>query len=153
MFLAFIYLTDVHLNVLEPLKLSINIFKPNHKEANMAAPVPFKISVSNELLEFINQRVETARIPPGLDLPEEDAWSFGVPPETISHLKDYWIKKYDWRAIEAKINGHLKMFTLPISDAGEELTMHFVHHRSEREGAIPLLFQHGWPGNFLEVIA
>jgi hypothetical protein len=117
----------------------------------MAEPLPFKISVSDELLAFINQRVETARIPPGLDLPEEDIWSFGVPPNTISHLKDYWIKRYDWRAIEAKINGHLKMFTLPISDAGEDLLVHFVHHRSEREGAVPLLFQHGWPGNFLEV--
>lgn len=43
------------------------------------------------------------------------------------------------------------MFTLPINHDGEDLTIHFVHHRSSREGAIPLLFQHGWPGNFLEV--
>lgn len=43
------------------------------------------------------------------------------------------------------------MFTLPISHHGETLSIHFVHHRSSRENAIPLLFQHGWPGNFLEV--
>lgn len=29
--------------------------------------------------------------------------------------------------------------------------LHFVHHRSPRADAIPLLFMHGWPGNFLEV--
>ena len=29
--------------------------------------------------------------------------------------------------------------------------LHFVHHRSPREDAIPLLFIHGWPGSFLEV--
>ena len=29
--------------------------------------------------------------------------------------------------------------------------MHFVHHRSNRTDAIPLLFLHGWPGSFLEV--
>jgi hypothetical protein len=60
-------------------------------------------------------------------------------------------KKYDWRVVEARINTHLKMFTLPITEAGEDLTIHFVHHRSSHPDAIPLLFQHGWPGSFLEV--
>jgi hypothetical protein len=45
------------------------------------------------------------------------------------------------------------MFTIPISEAGDDLTIHFAHHRSDQKGAIPLLFQHGWPGNFLEVIS
>ena len=111
--------------------------------STLLKPTPFKISVSDELLSFINQRVKTARIPPGLELPEDEAWSYGAPPATINHLRDYWEKKYDWRAVEANINGRLKMFTLPITEAEEELTIHFVHHRSEREGAIPLLFQHG----------
>jgi pimeloyl-ACP methyl ester carboxylesterase len=31
------------------------------------------------------------------------------------------------------------------------IPLHFVHHRSPREDAIPLLFIHGWPGSFLEV--
>ncbi|OJJ43165.1 hypothetical protein ASPZODRAFT_136724 [Penicilliopsis zonata CBS 506.65] len=44
------------------------------------------------------------------------------------------------------------MYTLPITQAGETLSIHFVWHQSDREGAIPLLFQHGWPGNFLEVL-
>jgi pimeloyl-ACP methyl ester carboxylesterase len=117
----------------------------------MAEPKPFQITVSDELLSFINQHVSTARIPPGLGLPEQDAWSFGIPPAMISELRDYWEKKFDWRTVEARINSHLKMFTLPITEAGETIAIHFVHHRSEREGAIPLLIQHGWPGNFLEV--
>ncbi|KAL5321955.1 hypothetical protein ACEPPN_009920 [Leptodophora sp. 'Broadleaf-Isolate-01'] len=117
----------------------------------MAEPTPFKISVSDDLLSFINQRVRTARLPPGIDLPSSSAWSYGVPVPIMSQLQEYWSKKYDWRAVEARINAHLKMFTLPINHDGEDLTIHFVHHRSSREGAIPLLFQHGWPGNFLEV--
>lgn len=117
----------------------------------MAEPTPFKISVSDDLLSFITDRVSTARIPPGIDLPASEAWSHGAPESVMSQLQQYWAKKYDWRAVEARINSHLKMFTLPIDHEGETLTMHFVHHRSSREGAIPLLFQHGWPGNFLEV--
>jgi pimeloyl-ACP methyl ester carboxylesterase len=52
---------------------------------------------------------------------------------------------------EARINAHLKMFTLPNQEGDEGLQIHFVWHASERDGGIPLLFHHGWPGNFLEV--
>ena len=31
------------------------------------------------------------------------------------------------------------------------LDIHFVHEVSDRKDAIPLLFSHGWPGNFLEI--
>lgn len=31
------------------------------------------------------------------------------------------------------------------------MPLHFVHHRSNRADAIPLLFIHGWPGSFQEV--
>lgn len=117
----------------------------------VSEPKPFQISVSEELLSFINNRVATARIPPGLDLPEEDAWAYGVPAKTMEQLKSYWETKYDWRAVEKRINSHLNMFTMPIIQGDEELDMHFVWHKSEREGALPLLIQHGWPGNFLEV--
>jgi hypothetical protein len=68
----------------------------------------------------------------------------------MSHLKELWSKKYDWRTVEARVNGRLKMSTLPTKEGDEEIEMYFVHHRSEREGAIPLLFQHGWPGSFQE---
>lgn len=34
----------------------------------------------------------------------------------------------------------------------EGLKIHFIHHRSENPGAIPLLLLHGWPGSFLEVL-
>jgi hypothetical protein len=117
----------------------------------MAQPTPFKLSVSDELLSFINQRVESARIPPGLQQPAGKEWADGAPPNIILELQEFWKTQFDWRKVEAKINKSLKMFTLPISEAGEDLTIHFVHHRSNQRGAIPLLFVHGWPGSFLEV--
>lgn len=32
----------------------------------------------------------------------------------------------------------------------EGVSLHFVHQRSQREDAIPLLLVHGWPGSFYE---
>ena len=30
--------------------------------------------------------------------------------------------------------------------------MHFIHQKSDVKGAIPLLFVHGWPGSYMEVL-
>ena len=35
-------------------------------------------------------------------------------------------------------------------DGFGEIDIHFLHQKSDVKGSIPLLFIHGWPGNFLE---
>jgi pimeloyl-ACP methyl ester carboxylesterase len=34
--------------------------------------------------------------------------------------------------------------------ASDTVQLHFVHVRSERADAVPLLLLHGWPGSFFE---
>lgn len=114
-------------------------------------PTPFTIAVPDTLLAFISDRVRTGRVPAALDYPEGGGWTHGLPVQTLSALQAFWTTHYDWRAVEARLNATFRQFTLPVSAAGEDLTLHFVHHRSERADAVPLLFLHGWPGSFLEV--
>jgi len=63
-------------------------------------------------------------------------------------LADYWQTGYDWRAQEARIN-RFDQFTTEID--GQQI--HFIHERSPRPDAIPLLLLHGWPGSILEFLA
>lgn len=58
---------------------------------------------------------------------------------------DYWRHSYDWRAWEAKLNG-MSQFTTHVGG----VMLHFVHERSSRADAVPLLLLHGWPGSFFE---
>ncbi|KAF5352057.1 hypothetical protein D9758_009391 [Tetrapyrgos nigripes] len=117
----------------------------------MGATKPYKLSVSQELLDWIDNRVKTARIIPDVAHEPGQEWADGTPSSVMTELVDYWKEKFDWRAVEKKINENFKMFTMDIKEGEEVITLHFVHHRSEREGALPLLVSHGWPGNFLEV--
>lgn len=117
------------------------------------APQPFKISVSDETNSWLKERVRTARVIPDIQHPEGKEWAHGIPTSTVQDIVDYWNTSYDWRKVEARINATFKMFTVNIDQAGETINLHFVHHRSEQEGAVPLLFAHGWPGNFMEVYA
>lgn len=62
-------------------------------------------------------------------------------------LADYWENEFDWRKPEAKINSYHN-YKLEVNG----IDVHFIHERSSDPGAIPLIFTHGWPGSFMEVL-
>ncbi|KXS12540.1 alpha/beta-hydrolase [Gonapodya prolifera JEL478] len=90
----------------------------------MASPVPFRVTMLNRVAE---------------------------------KLVDHWLNKYDWPAWEAKIN-EFKRYKLdvgvPVRTAKDDprgngtVSVHFIHERSPRADAIPIILTHGWPGSF-----
>lgn len=68
----------------------------------------------------------------------------------VRRFVDHWRTKFDWRAHEKRMN-ELPNFKTTVEVKGfPSIDMHFVHQKSGVEGAIPLLFVHGWPGSFME---
>lgn len=75
-----------------------------------------------------------------------------LPPSAdVKRLVEYWVSKYDWKIKEQELNRLPNFTTQIIVDGFDPLNLHFLHQKSDVKGAIPLLFVHGWPGNFLEV--
>ncbi|KAI0905512.1 microsomal epoxide hydrolase [Ustulina deusta] len=108
---------------------------------------PFTIAVSDAGLEDLRDRLGRARFP---DEIEDVGRDMGAPLKDVKRLATYWAEKYDWRKAEAELN-KLPHFTTTLQATGfEPLSVHFVHVRSSRADAVPLLFSHGWPGSFLE---
>ncbi|KAI0247252.1 alpha/beta-hydrolase [Lactifluus subvellereus] len=114
----------------------------------MASEQPFQITIPEEALALLKRKLEDARLPDEIN---EADWAYGAPLADIRRLTERWKDGYDWRAHERELNG-LPMFTRSVEvERFGELNVHYVHQRSAVEGAIPLLFVHGWPGSFLEV--
>ncbi|KAG8688960.1 hypothetical protein FRC11_004417 [Ceratobasidium sp. 423] len=112
---------------------------------------PFSISVPEDQLDELRKKLELARLPDELDLPAGQQWDWGIPLAVLKPVVDYWRTKYDWRAVEERINRTLPQFTTYVESAKHgQQEVHFVHKRSENPNAVPLIFVHGWPGNFLE---
>lgn len=108
---------------------------------------PFTIDVPQAELDDLRRRLEQARLPE--PLPGDD-WDTGVPLTYLRELVEHWRDGYDWRAEEAKLNARPQFRTVI-----DGQPIHFLHVRSEREDAVPLLLTHGWPGwiiEFLDVI-
>ena len=102
---------------------------------------PFTIETSDALLEDLRYRLAHTRFPDEVGT----NWQYGTDLGYLKSLCDYWQHDFDWRTQEAKLNA-LPQFKTRIEDR----QVHFVHQRSEREDAIPLLMTHGWPGSIAE---
>jgi pimeloyl-ACP methyl ester carboxylesterase len=105
---------------------------------------PFKVDVPEERLAELRRRIEATRWP-SRELVDDR--SQGVQLETLQELARYWTTDYDWRKAEAKLNA-LPQFTTQI----DGVEIHFIHVRSQHEGALPLVMTHGWPGSVIELL-
>jgi pimeloyl-ACP methyl ester carboxylesterase len=105
---------------------------------------PFRIDIPQADLDDLHRRLDTARLPdeiPGF------GWRRGVPLDYLGKLADYWRHGFDWRAQEARLN-EVPQFTTEID--GQRV--HFLHVRSPKPDAVPLLLTHGWPGSIVEFL-
>ena len=105
-------------------------------------PEPFTIQVPQDQLDDLRQRLEQTRWP---DDQPVAGWEQGVPSAPLRALVDHWRTDYDWRKCEAWLNG-IGQYRTRI----DGLDIHFLHIRSAKPDAMPLLLTHGWPGSVLE---
>lgn len=66
------------------------------------AMTPYTISVPDEAIADLRQRLSFARIPQQLE--DSDPWQSGVPVREMERLTTYWRDKFDWKKAEVEIN-------------------------------------------------
>jgi epoxide hydrolase len=104
----------------------------------------FQIRVDDSVLEDLHRRLAWTRFP---DQIEGTGWEYGIPLDYVRELVEYWRDEYDWRAQEARLN-EFAHFRTRIDGQ----SIHFIHTRSARADAFPLLITHGWPGSVVEFL-
>src|SRR5258705_6493986 len=62
---------------------------------------PFKVHVPQADIDDLRRRVRTTKWPSSETVKDETQ---GVQLATMKKLASYWVKDYDWRKIEAKLN-------------------------------------------------
>jgi pimeloyl-ACP methyl ester carboxylesterase len=117
--------------------------------------IGLKISVKEEFLKLTKLKISLTRFTEDQD--EHDP-SDGPSSHDAMRIAKYWVDQYSWQEVEAKMNSRFEHFTTVLHIEQNKdysypspVPLHFVHHRSPRADAIPLLFVHGWPGSFIEV--
>ena len=97
-------------------------------------------------LDDLLARLTAARLPEAETVyraaPDPRRWEQGVPLADIVDIVNYWRTGYNWRSFEARLD-RAGQFRTTIDGLG----IHFLHRRSSRADATPLLVTHGWPGS------
>ena len=105
---------------------------------------PFTYAVPQADLDDLHARLRATRIARSLGTDERR----GMSPAVTEQLLARWVHHYDWRTWETWLNSFPHYRT-----SWEGHPFHYVHLRSSRPDAEPLLMMHGWPtfyGEFLE---
>ena len=105
---------------------------------------PFKLKISDKILQNIYSKVKNY---PWHEMPDDGGWDYGTNLDYMKEFSNYWIKKYDWKKTEKKIN-KFKNFKTKING----IDIHFIHERGSGSNPKPLLLNHGWPGSIIEFL-
>ncbi|WP_326634233.1 epoxide hydrolase [Nonomuraea fuscirosea] len=103
---------------------------------------PYRVKIPQEALDDLAARLAATRFTRPLP-----GHGLGVPADRVRHLVEYWRDGYDWRAWERRINVHPQFIT-----EIDGLDVHFLHIRSARHDALPLILTHGWPMSVVEFL-
>ena len=105
---------------------------------------PFKINISNKIIEDINKKVAEY---PWHEMPDDGGWAYGTNLEYMKEISKYWVDKFDWKSVEEKIN-KFQNFKSNIDD----IDIHFIQEKGSGSNPKPLLLSHGWPGSIIEFL-
>lgn len=108
------------------------------------APRPFALSVPDEAIADLRERLARTRLPDQAPAP---AWTYGTDTGWLAGLLAHWRDGFDWRAAEARLNA-LPNFK---ADLGP-VDLHFLHVEGKGPAPMPLLLSHGWPGSVFEFL-
>ena len=117
----------------------------SHPQPDSSSAIqPFHLHVPDSVLADLHRRLAETRWPDQLP---GTSWEYGADIKKVRELADYWKNGFDWRAQESRIN-QFQQFTTEID--GQQI--YFIHQRSPRSDAIPLMLIHGWPGSITEFL-
>ncbi|MDI2027622.1 epoxide hydrolase [Saccharopolyspora sp. TS4A08] len=107
----------------------------------------FEARATDADLDDLRSRLAAARLPEAETVRGEDRWAQGVPLADLVDVIDHWRTGYDWRSFEQRLD-RIGQFRTTVDGLG----IHFLHRRSPRPDAVPLLVTHGWPGSVAEFV-
>jgi pimeloyl-ACP methyl ester carboxylesterase len=105
---------------------------------------PFRVEIPDATLTDLRERLARTRLPNQV---QGIGWDQGTELGVLEGLLRHWRDRYDWRRVEAELNGYEQ-----VRATVDGQRLHALHARSASPDALPLLLVHGWPGSVVEFL-
>lgn len=109
--------------------------------------LPFRIEFGTRAIEDLHRRLDATRWPA---IPFPTGWDAGADDGVLRELVGYWRTRFDWFAVQDRLN-RLPHVRAPIDGPGDE-ELHAVVLARGGAPRVPVVLLHGWPGSFLEFL-
>lgn len=106
--------------------------------------VPFKLRIPNKTLNKIYKKVKKY---PWSEIENMSGWEHGTNLKYLKEISKYWIKNFNWKKNEKKINKFSHFLTKV-----DGINIHFIKEKGSGPNPMPLLILHGWPGSIVEFL-
>ncbi len=111
-------------------------------------PRAIQVKFGDDKVTAMLTLLKSSHLPSKPPIPTANKWDLGIDIEYLAPLKNKFESEWSVRALEEKVNRYPN-YIVPMEDEGTALDLHFVHARSQRTDAVPLILLHGWPGESL----
>lgn len=132
---------QLHFLLVSLLWSSTLLYSQTKAKITMKNVTEFKVSVSQQVLDDLQNRLKNTRWPGEAD---GSGWNFGTNEAYLKELVNYWLTKYDWRKQEEALNRYPQY----IADV-KGVKIHFQYIKGKGKDAKPLVLTHGWPDSYL----
>ena len=116
-----------------------------------STPIPLKVDLNREKARVMLDILKATSLPSEPPIPGIEPWDLGIDLKFLKEAKARFESDWSFDALQEKIN-EWPNFTVHYDHqecrSGAEL--HYIHARSKRPDAIPLILLHGWPGKSSE---
>ncbi len=102
----------------------------------------FTINIPEAALDDLQERLRNTRFPEEAEAVAA-GWQHGTDVTYMKELVEYWRQNYDWRKHESNLNT-FEHFKAEV----DGVSIHFIHQRSRKPNAKPIILTHGWPDSF-----
>lgn len=103
------------------------------------------IHYDETLVQNMLSMLKSAPLPSEAPIDPKSPWSLGIEYDYLLALKKKFETEWRWDTLENSIN-KFENFLVDYAHGEDKLQLHFLHKKSERADAIPLIILHGWPG-------
>ncbi len=105
---------------------------------------PFTVEIEQAAIDDLQNRLAHTRWP---EAETPDDWSQGIPLAYTREVVEYWRDEYNMQRLAERLNAYDNFLT-----EIDGVDVHFLHVRSARDDAKPLILTHGWPGSVVEFL-
>lgn len=111
-------------------------------------PTKIEVSFSDDTVRRMLELLRLSVLPDKPPIPTSQEWKLGIALSYLANLKTTFENEWSWGKLAAQLNRY-DNYSVPVGEGNDAFNLHFIHAKSARSDAIPLLLLHGWPGEFV----